>query len=42
MESLLWALDLLAVVYLCFWALREDNALRREAARQKSGRRDGG
>jgi hypothetical protein len=24
MESILWALDLLAVVYLCFWALRED------------------
>jgi len=32
MESLLWALDLLAVVYLCFWALnkekREDQAAR--------------
>ena len=26
MESLLWALDLVAVVYLCFWALREDRA----------------
>ncbi|WP_267877533.1 MULTISPECIES: hypothetical protein [unclassified Massilia] len=24
MESLLWMLDLLAVAYLCFWALRED------------------
>lgn len=24
MESLLWTLDLVAVVYLCFWALRED------------------
>ncbi len=26
METLLWALDLLAVVYLCFWALRQDGA----------------
>jgi hypothetical protein len=24
MESLLWMLDLVVVVYLCFWALRED------------------
>lgn len=24
MESLLWMLDVAAVVYLCFWALRED------------------
>lgn len=24
MESLLWALDLAAVVYLSFWALRQD------------------
>jgi len=24
MESLLWALDLCAVVYLCLWALRTD------------------
>lgn len=24
MESLLWAVDLLALVYLCFWALRKD------------------
>ena len=27
METILWALNLLAVVYLCFWALREDGAL---------------
>jgi len=26
MESLLWGLDLLAVVYLCIWALRQDKA----------------
>jgi len=24
MESILWAVDLVAVAYLCFWALRED------------------
>ena len=26
MESILWAFDLLAVVYLCRWALRADEA----------------
>jgi hypothetical protein len=25
MESLLWALDLFAVVYLCFWGIRQDS-----------------
>jgi len=25
MESILWAIDLLAVVFLCFWALRTDS-----------------
>ena len=24
MESLLWALDLIAVTYLCLWALKQD------------------
>jgi hypothetical protein len=24
MESLLWALDLVAVTYLCLWALKQD------------------
>jgi len=24
METILWALNLVAVVYLCLWALRED------------------
>jgi hypothetical protein len=24
MESLLWGLDLIAVVYLCLWALRQE------------------
>lgn len=27
METILWACNLLAVVYLCFWALREDGGL---------------
>jgi len=27
MESLLWMLDLLALVFLCFWALREDRRI---------------
>ncbi|WP_426106581.1 hypothetical protein [Massilia sp. TSP1-1-2] len=25
MESLLWAIDLIAVTYLCYWALRQDS-----------------
>ena len=24
MESLLWMIDLLALVYLCFWAMQQD------------------
>ena len=24
METVLWATDLLALVYLCFWAIRQD------------------
>ncbi len=31
MESLLWAIDLCAVVYLCLWALRTDKARTRAA-----------
>lgn len=27
MESLLWALDLGAVVFLCIWALRQEKAM---------------
>ncbi|MFZ6843210.1 hypothetical protein [Undibacterium sp. RuTC16W] len=26
MESALWSINLLALVYLCFWAIRQDNA----------------
>lgn len=33
METILWALDLLAVVYLCFWALREDRKSNDEGKR---------
>lgn len=31
MESLLWALDLCAVVYLCLWALKTDKRRAAEA-----------
>ncbi|MEW6021274.1 MAG: hypothetical protein AB1807_03940 [Pseudomonadota bacterium] len=31
MESLLWALDLAAVVYLCFWAVRQDKQNAKDA-----------
>jgi len=31
METLLWALDLVAVVYLCLWALREDRRAEQDA-----------
>lgn len=27
METLLWALDLLAVVYLCYWGLKQDGGV---------------
>jgi len=31
MESLLWAIDLCAVVYLCLWALKTDKRKTKEA-----------
>ena len=34
MESLLWALDLCAVVYLCMWALRTEKRHESEAQAQ--------
>lgn len=37
MESILWALDLIAVVYLCLWALKQE---KRKAAAQREGERD--
>lgn len=39
MESILWACDLLAVVFLCRWALRADLAeTRAEEQRKKLGK----
>jgi hypothetical protein len=35
METVLWALNLMAVVYLCFWALREDSPARDKKMREK-------
>lgn len=37
MESILWALDVLAVSYLCLWALRTDKAEAKAEAKAKSG-----
>ncbi len=37
MESLLWAIDLCAVVYLCFWAVRKDKL---KAKEKREGGRD--
>jgi hypothetical protein len=31
MESILWACDLLALVYLCFWAIRQDKEKQAQA-----------
>ena len=31
MESLLWAIDLCAVVYLCLWAVRQDKQNAKDA-----------
>ena len=28
METVLWAIDLIAVVYLCFWAWKQDGGLK--------------
>jgi hypothetical protein len=33
MESILWALDLFVVVYLCIWALKQEKS--REKAEEK-------
>jgi hypothetical protein len=37
MESILWALDLFAVVYLCLWALKKEK--RKEQAAHDDGLR---
>ncbi len=36
MESILWALDLFAVVYLCLWALKQEKRKEKEL-RAKDG-----
>jgi hypothetical protein len=39
MESILWTLDLLVVVFACRWALRADEAeVKAEAEHKKMGR----
>ena len=40
MESLLWALDLCAVVLLCRWALRQDKASELTKENQDKGRKN--
>jgi hypothetical protein len=37
METILWALDLVAVVLLCRWALRQDGALGKPQGKKKTG-----
>jgi hypothetical protein len=37
METLLWAVDLVAVVYLCFWAVAQDSG---KPPKKKKGRRN--
>lgn len=41
MESILWALDLLAVAYLCLWALRTDKNEGREERAERARRGHG-
>lgn len=36
MESILWACNLVALVMLCFWAIRQDE----KAARKPAGRKE--
>lgn len=36
MESIIWALDLAAVAYLCLWALRTDKAEAQAEAKAKA------
>lgn len=38
MESALWSINLLALVYLCFWAIRQDNAEQEAQAEQAKAR----
>lgn len=38
MESILWACNLLALVYLCFWAIRQDKAQQAEQAQRSQSK----
>ena len=38
METILWTLDLLAVAYLCLWALRADKAEAEEAGAEQGSK----
>jgi cytochrome c-type biogenesis protein CcmH/NrfF len=42
MESLLWAIDLGAVVYLCLWALRAEKRREKETQEQAAAARKEG
>ncbi len=35
METLLWAIDLVAVVYLCYWAVAQDSNKPKKKAKGK-------
>ncbi len=35
MESALWALNLICLVYMCFWAMKEDNIEDQEDAKDE-------
>jgi hypothetical protein len=37
METFLWGLDLIAVVFLCHWALRQDGAQGKQQGKKKTG-----
>lgn len=36
MESLIWAADLVAVAYLCIWALRQDGAIKPKRGKRRN------
>lgn len=37
MESFLWAIDLLAVSFLCLWALKEEKRKEKEVREKEAG-----
>jgi len=40
MDSIIWGLDLLAVAYLCLWALREDGGMKKNAPKKQDRTED--